>query len=146
MRITQDKLSAEIIEEIINASRSERNVKYIIVSVCIVAVYAYSGFIVYLIVLVIRDKSRVLSVFAEVTKEEIDQVLEKAKLVSISSKRFSIEELKNHSKPADSMISKKKEMQQMSGMTTIKLPGPNKDELELLPIKETKQRLFHKLE
>ncbi len=78
----------QLMAQLLTNASSKRDSLYIIDAVCILVVVLSSVFILALLVWVIKDKSRVLAIFAEISTEEIRDIIAKAESLPISESRF----------------------------------------------------------
>lgn len=91
VRNHQDKHTELLIKELLNANRKTRNFQYIFLSICITLILCCVVAITVLIFVVIKHKNTVLSIFAEITKDEIAKTLSHARLLSIRNVRFNMQ-------------------------------------------------------
>lgn len=149
MRILQDILLEEIVENIISDSRGGRNTQYISSSICVGVILISTGFIAFLIIVVVRDKNLVLAIFAEISKEDIARVLDRAKALSIRKTRFSFDQYRNIKGPSEvywgAIIDEnrsRREVQNPLVKSTMSIRGIGSDvgergELELAPMAQS---------
>ncbi len=88
MRPYQGKISVELTAELLRIALSGRDELYILMSVCIAVVILSSFFILVLLIWVIKDKSNVMAIFAEITMKEIDGILVKIRGLNIVETHF----------------------------------------------------------
>ncbi len=84
----QTKLSKVLIDDLLNFALSGRDSLYILISLCIAAVVLSSVLILVFLIWVIKGKSRVMSIFAEITPEEVQIILTQAKSIKIVDAQF----------------------------------------------------------
>ena len=94
MIVHQDDSSKNMVKELIDNNRRNKSYQYIFISACIAVILIFVTAVSILIVIVIKDKNVVLSIFAEVTKEEIDKAIKYAH-IPIKTARFNMEHIKN---------------------------------------------------
>eukprot|EP00826_Nyctotherus_ovalis_P025910 TRINITY_DN2012_c0_g1_i10.p2 TRINITY_DN2012_c0_g1~~TRINITY_DN2012_c0_g1_i10.p2 ORF type:complete len:194 (+),score=47.00 TRINITY_DN2012_c0_g1_i10:655-1236(+) len=88
IRNHQDRYTELLIEELLNVNRKACNFQYIFLSICIAVILCCVIAITVLIFVVTKNKNTVLSIFAEITKEEIAKTIKRARLIPIRSARF----------------------------------------------------------
>ncbi len=74
--------------DFLSIANSGENSLYVIISVCMAAVVISSGLISVILIFVIKDKSTVMAIFAEIKQEEIRRLIKQAKSLHITSVRF----------------------------------------------------------
>ncbi len=89
----QRTIAQSLISDLMLIANKGRNALYILISVCIAVVLFSSVLILVLLIWVIKDKSNVMAIFAEVQPEEIDSILGQARSLNISTARFDQKQL-----------------------------------------------------
>ncbi len=75
LRILQDKCSQQLENDINNLSAQGAQTLYILVACCIAVVFVSISLIIPVFIWVIKDKSHVIAIFADVTDEEIREII-----------------------------------------------------------------------
>ncbi|MDR3548023.1 MAG: PAS domain S-box protein [Candidatus Pacebacteria bacterium] len=84
----QTRVSKVLIADLLSIAVKGRDSLYVLISVCISAVVLSSLLLLVLLIWVIKGKSRVVAIFAEVLPEEISTILTQARSLNISEVRF----------------------------------------------------------
>eukprot|EP01022_Parablepharisma_sp_SALTPOND_P023593 TRINITY_DN5026_c1_g1_i1.p1 TRINITY_DN5026_c1_g1~~TRINITY_DN5026_c1_g1_i1.p1 ORF type:complete len:1576 (+),score=83.95 TRINITY_DN5026_c1_g1_i1:679-4728(+) len=95
LRIQQDKLSEELMKDLFSFGDTGKKKLYIITSICISIVVLSSTSVIVLLILVVKDKSSVMAIFADILREEIEQVIHMATCIAISETRFDVQDVRN---------------------------------------------------
>ncbi len=75
-------------KDLLSHASSGRDDLYIIISVCIGIVVLSSAFIVGLLIHVIRDKSYVTAIFADIRRDEVEKIIHHAQSLPITNVQF----------------------------------------------------------
>jgi len=75
-------------DDLLKNANSGETILYIIIGICIGIVLISSVIISVILIFVIKDKSHVTAIFAEIRKEEVEKVIFYAKSIPIASTRF----------------------------------------------------------
>jgi len=88
LRIKQDIASEEIMSDLKKAANEGELFLYLIICVCIGIAIISAVFLTISLIIVVKDKSYVMAIFASIGKEEIEKIIYCAKSVLIRSVRF----------------------------------------------------------
>ncbi len=88
IRNQQASVSRRLDNELTSLSRQGETTQYVITGLCMVLILASAAAILPIFVWVIRDKSRVLEIFADITPEESDKIIEGSRSLDIKNLRY----------------------------------------------------------
>ncbi len=91
LRVKQDQVAKEIMRGLFDVATEGRNELYAIIVSCIGVVLISSIALVILLIMVIKDKSHVMAIFAEIKREEIHKVISHARSLPITNARFKLQ-------------------------------------------------------
>ncbi|MDR3548364.1 MAG: PAS domain-containing protein [Candidatus Pacebacteria bacterium] len=88
LRETQDSVSRRLEAELTTMSRQGETTQYTITGICLGLITLSAGVILPIFVWVIRDKSYVIAIFAEITHDEANQIIEDTRKLDIKNLRY----------------------------------------------------------
>eukprot|EP00831_Metopus_contortus_P027247 TRINITY_DN22963_c0_g2_i1.p1 TRINITY_DN22963_c0_g2~~TRINITY_DN22963_c0_g2_i1.p1 ORF type:complete len:335 (-),score=63.39 TRINITY_DN22963_c0_g2_i1:104-1108(-) len=88
VRNEQHPVSETLFKDLKEIARNGKISMYTIIAICIGIVMASSVFLFVMLIVVIKGKSKVLSVFADIEEEDINRIIGDTNSVSISTKNF----------------------------------------------------------
>ncbi len=88
LRIQQDEAAKDIMSTFLSNASSGANTLYTIISLCMGIVVLSSAVLAIILIVVIKDKSYVMAIFAEVTEEETKRIIKHIKTLGLSTVRF----------------------------------------------------------
>ncbi len=86
----QTRVSMTLINDLLRIATQGRDSLYVLIGSCIAVVVLSSVLILVLLIWVIKGKSRVMSIFAEVQASEIEIILAQARSLNITTARFDV--------------------------------------------------------